>query len=157
MSNPNPRLTKRIDILPQSLEALADLPDIRPLLDLIDARRAQLNSFAPFDGMEQAALDQYDKEWLARYTYNSNAIEGSTLTLQDTELVLSGEFVPEDSPAVTSSQPKASPTACNTSGNTRKNTDISTPSWSDACTKSPRWICNLPHVGNFVPLGSMPE
>lgn len=28
-----------------------------------------------------------------------NAIEGSTLTLEDTELVLEGEFVPADSPA----------------------------------------------------------
>ena len=34
-----------------------------------------------------------------RYTYNSNAIEGSTLTLEDTSLVLEGEFVPSDSPA----------------------------------------------------------
>ena len=45
------------------------------------------------------ALSDYDRDWLVRYTYNSNAIEGSTLTLQDTSLVLEGEFVPSDSPA----------------------------------------------------------
>ena len=45
------------------------------------------------------ALSDYDRDWLVRYTYNSNAIEGSTLTLEDTSLVLEGEFVPSDSPA----------------------------------------------------------
>lgn len=45
------------------------------------------------------ALADYDRDWLVRYTYNSNAIEGSTLTLEDTSLVLEGEFVPSDSPA----------------------------------------------------------
>ena len=53
----------------------------------------------PLDGVEQSALEDYRKEWMARYVYNSNAIEGSTLTLEDTELVLEGEFVPTDSPA----------------------------------------------------------
>ncbi len=45
------------------------------------------------------ALADYDRDWLVCYTYNSNAIEGSTLTLEDTSLVLEGEFVPSDSPA----------------------------------------------------------
>jgi len=53
----------------------------------------------PLDGVEQSALEDYRREWMARYVYNSNAIEGSTLTLEDTELVLEGEFVPTDSPA----------------------------------------------------------
>lgn len=51
------------------------------------------------DGVEDMALADYDRDWLVRYTYNSNAIEGSTLTLEDTSLVLEGEFVPSDSPA----------------------------------------------------------
>ena len=53
----------------------------------------------PLDGVEQSAFEDYRKEWMARYVYNSNAIEGSTLTLEDTELVLEGEFLPTDSPA----------------------------------------------------------
>ena len=51
------------------------------------------------DSFEDMALADYDRDWLVRYTYNSNAIEGSTLTLEDTSLVLEGEFVPSDSPA----------------------------------------------------------
>jgi Fic family protein len=99
MPNPNPRLTARIDALPQTLRDLLAQSAVRSLIAEVDVQRDSLQSLKPLQGMEQAALDQYDNDWLARYTYNSNAIEGSTLTLQDTELVLSGEFVPEDSPA----------------------------------------------------------
>ncbi len=48
----------------------------------------------PLDGVEQSRLEITRKEWMARYVYNSNAIEGSTLTLEDTELVMEGEFLP---------------------------------------------------------------
>lgn len=40
------------------------------------------------------ALADYDRDWLVRYTYNSNAIEGSTLTLEDTSLVFGGRVRP---------------------------------------------------------------
>ena len=62
------------------------------LLRRSDAAREQFRQMFPLDG-EQSALEDYRKEWMARYVYNSNAIEGSTLTLEDTELVLEGEFV----------------------------------------------------------------
>lgn len=36
----------------------------------------------------------YDEDFLVRMAYSSNAIEDSTLTLADTEIVYEGEFVP---------------------------------------------------------------
>ena len=79
-----------------SLERDAEVSD---LLRRSDAARERFRQMFPLDGVEQSALEDYRKEWMARYVYNSNAIEGSTLTLEDTELVLEGEFVPTDSPA----------------------------------------------------------
>lgn len=68
------------------------------LVSSVDARE-RFGRMLPLDGVEQSALEDYRREWMVRYVYNSNAIEGSTLTLEDTELVLEGEFVPADSPA----------------------------------------------------------
>lgn len=92
-------LLERIQAFPSTLADIADRPAITSQLDAADAAKNELLSLRPFDGVEQSALDDYRHSWMARYTYNSNAIEGSTLTLEDTELVLEGEFVPEDSPA----------------------------------------------------------
>ena len=61
--------------------------------------KGRARALEPLDGVEEMALSDYDRDWLVRYTYNSNAIEGSTLTLEDTSLVLEGELVPSDSPA----------------------------------------------------------
>lgn len=41
---------------------------------------------------EQDALEDYAEQFLVKFTYNSNAIEGSTLSLGDTELIFEGEF-----------------------------------------------------------------
>lgn len=76
-----------------------DDAEVSDLLRRSDAARERFRQMFPLDGVEQSALEDYRKEWMARYVYNSNAIEGSTLTLEDTELVLEGEFVPTDSPA----------------------------------------------------------
>lgn len=40
------------------------------------------------------ALRSYEEDFLVRMAYNSNAIEGSTLTLAETEIIYEGEFVP---------------------------------------------------------------
>lgn len=40
-------------------------------------------------------LRDYDEDFLVRMAYNSNALEGSTLTLKETEIVYEGEFVPD--------------------------------------------------------------
>ncbi len=96
---PNAQLRHRIDGLPDELLKLETNPEISERLSRIKALCDQACSLEPLDGVEGMALSDYDSDWLVRYTYNSNAIEGSTLTLQDTSLVLEGEFVPSDSPA----------------------------------------------------------
>ena len=50
----------------------------------------------PFNEYEKDGLKSYDDAFLVRFTYESNAIEGSTLSLGDTELVLEGEFTPNN-------------------------------------------------------------
>ena len=59
----------------------------------IDARAERLRSFGPFSEAMQLSLASYDGDFLVRMAYNSNAIEGSTLTLLETEIVYEGEFV----------------------------------------------------------------
>ncbi|MCT7975781.1 Fic family protein [Laspinema olomoucense] len=54
-------------------------------LEQIDKLKSWLDGFRPFEPMMLAELKQlYD----VRFTYNSNAIEGNTLTQSETELVL---------------------------------------------------------------------
>ena len=105
---PNTQLRQHIDDMPGILAKLERIPEITTRLDLIDTLRAHALSLEPLDGVETMALSDYDRDWLVRYTYNSNAIEGSTLTLQDTSLVLEGEFVPSDSPVATSASARCS-------------------------------------------------
>lgn len=95
----NTRLTERLADFPSELDALCADAGIHDMLHRMDLETERLNGLRPFDGVEDSALEDYRRYWLAHYTYNSNAIEGSTLTLVDTELVLEGEFVPADSPA----------------------------------------------------------
>lgn len=96
---PNPQLLQRIKDLPATLDRLEQDQHIHQLLSTIDHAKTKLESTRPWDGVEESAIDHYRRNWLSRYVYNSNAIEGSTLTLLDTELVLEGEFVPSDGPA----------------------------------------------------------
>ena len=95
----NPELSRHIQALPDELTALEGGREISERLRRIDALKDRARSLEPLDGVEDMALADYDRDWLVHYTYNSNAIEGSTLTLEDTSLVLEGEFVPSDSPA----------------------------------------------------------
>lgn len=60
----------------------------------LEDMRSELARLEPLSAAEGDALASYDADWLVRFTYNSAAIEGSTLTLADTALVLEGEFVP---------------------------------------------------------------
>lgn len=95
----NPELSRHIQALPDELNALEGGREISERLRRVDALKDRARSLEPLDGVEDMALADYDRDWLVRYTYNSNAIDGSTLTLEDTSLVLEGEFVPSDSPA----------------------------------------------------------
>lgn len=53
----------------------------------VDALKAELDKRRP---LTQGELQRLREEFLIEYTYNSNAIEGNTLTLQETALVLGG-------------------------------------------------------------------
>ena len=87
---PNPALTEKIRNLPPLLDSLERDAEVSDLLRRSDAARERFRQMFPLDGVEQSALEDYRKEWMARYVYNSNAIEGSTLTLEDTETGVGG-------------------------------------------------------------------
>lgn len=57
------------------------------LLAQIDLKKVELESRRPLTAGEVARLNE---EFIVEYTYNSNAIEGNTLTLRETDLVLRG-------------------------------------------------------------------
>lgn len=57
------------------------------LLNGIDLKKQELNRRRP---LTQGELERLGEEFLIEFTYNSNAIEGNTLTLQETALVLQG-------------------------------------------------------------------
>lgn len=57
------------------------------LFSRIDSLKEQLDQRRPLTTGE---LQRLQEEFLVEYTYNSNAIEGNTLTLQETALVLEG-------------------------------------------------------------------
>lgn len=57
------------------------------LLAQIDRKKVELDSRRPLTAGEFARLNE---EFIVEYTYNSNAIEGNTLTLRETDLVLRG-------------------------------------------------------------------
>lgn len=60
---------------------------LKELLSRIDEKKAVLDTLRPLTAGEVARLKD---EFLVEFTYNSNAIEGNTLTLQETALVLEG-------------------------------------------------------------------
>lgn len=57
------------------------------VLSRIEQKKNELNGRRPLTEGEVARLNE---EFIVEYTYNSNAIEGNTLTLRETDLVLRG-------------------------------------------------------------------
>ncbi len=57
------------------------------LFKRIDSKKAELEKRRP---LTQGELERLGEEFIIEFTYNSNAIEGSTLTLQETAMVLKG-------------------------------------------------------------------
>lgn len=57
------------------------------LLKEIATQKARLDLCRP---LTQGELERLNDEFLVEYTYNSNAIEGNTLTLRETDMVLKG-------------------------------------------------------------------
>lgn len=60
---------------------------VESLLDMIDRKKAELDTCRP---LTEGEVDRLTEEFTVEYTYNSNAIEGNTLTLRETDLVLRG-------------------------------------------------------------------
>ncbi len=57
------------------------------ILDSIDRKKKELDGKRP---LTQGELERLNEEFAVEYTYNSNAIEGNTLTLRETDMVLKG-------------------------------------------------------------------
>ena len=57
------------------------------MLDIIDRKKKELDLRRPLTEGEVARLTE---EFVVEYTYNSNAIEGNSLTLRETDMVLRG-------------------------------------------------------------------
>ena len=57
------------------------------LLDSIDRKKTELDSKRP---LTEGEVERLTEEFVVEYTYNSNAIEGNTLTLRETDMVLRG-------------------------------------------------------------------
>lgn len=57
------------------------------LLEIIDYKKKELNNRRP---LTEGEIERLGEQFLVEYTYNSNAIEGNTLTLRETDLVLKG-------------------------------------------------------------------
>ena len=55
------------------------------LIKSLLGKKKELDKYRPFN---KAIVDKLREQFLVEWTYNSNAIEGNTLTLQETELVL---------------------------------------------------------------------
>lgn len=64
------------------------------LLDIIDRKKAELDARRPLTEGEAQRLAE---EFTVEYTYNSNAIEGNTLTLRETDMVLRGLTIDQKS------------------------------------------------------------
>ena len=57
------------------------------MLQMIDEKKAMLGKCRPLTAGE---VERLNEEFTVEYTYNSNAIEGNTLTLRETDMVLRG-------------------------------------------------------------------
>lgn len=57
------------------------------LIDIIDKKKAELDKRRP---LTEGEVQRLTEEFIVEYTYNSNAIEGNTLTLRETDMVLRG-------------------------------------------------------------------
>lgn len=60
---------------------------LETLLPLIDEKMARLATLRP---LTRGEVDRLNEEFTVEFTYNSNAIEGNTLTLRETDMVLRG-------------------------------------------------------------------
>lgn len=60
---------------------------VENILEIIDRKKKELDFIRPFT---EGEVERLMEEFTVEYTYNSNAIEGNTLTLRETDLLLHG-------------------------------------------------------------------
>ncbi len=60
---------------------------VESLLAAIDRKKSELDTRRP---LTEGEVERLTEEFIIEYTYNSNAIEGNTLTLRETDMVLRG-------------------------------------------------------------------
>ena len=65
------------------------------LLTIIDEKIIRLSTLRPLTSGE---VERLNEEFTVEYTYNSNAIEGNTLTLRETDMVLRGLTIDQKPP-----------------------------------------------------------
>ena len=71
----------------RTLKGIKMSKELSPLLLKIDALKAELDKKRP---LTQGEAERLRDEFMVDFTYNSNAIEGNTLTLKETAMVLEG-------------------------------------------------------------------
>lgn len=64
------------------------------VIPIIEEKLEELNKRRP---LTEGELERLNEEFLTEYTYNSNAIEGNTLTLRETDMVLRGLTIDQKS------------------------------------------------------------
>lgn len=75
-----------------------DITKIKPILskeDIKTLNRIKNNFLKEKKRIPRLAFDSNLKNFLIKYTYNTNAIEGSTLTLRETSLILKDKITPK--------------------------------------------------------------
>ena len=60
---------------------------VETLFEVIDRKKSELDSMRP---LTEGEIERLTEDFVVEYTYNSNAIEGNTLTLRETDMVLRG-------------------------------------------------------------------
>ena len=76
-------------VIPDGAEKPADgrIKAKASLLELIDQKKKELDNRRP---LTEGEVQRLYEDFMIEYTYNSNAIEGNTLTLRETDMVLRG-------------------------------------------------------------------
>lgn len=77
-------------LIPENAEKPADGRKTPTVFELIDRKLASLSALRPLTAGE---VERLREEFIIDYTYNSNAIEGNTLTLKETAMALEGMTV----------------------------------------------------------------
>ena len=78
----------KLYMIPENAIKPADGRLARPaIFSIIDAKKERLSSLRPLTAGE---VERLREEFMIEFTYNSNAIEGNTLTLKETALALEG-------------------------------------------------------------------